>query len=222
MTMTTRTIRRLATTCLILAACGESAPTSPELDEDGGIHLEVRLHLLQSSELEALDATLTDDEIGEVIRAVNEVWTQAGVVWEIEQIVREPALNADVFRQLLNDPFGNSTSLVAAVLPKENLRPDIWNVFLIRDFGGAVGGVYLLRDRVVVAAELDPTGNRDLSGATARILSHELGHSLGLSHVPCPATGNLMAAGCTTGTRTRLESFQIQIARQQAERGHPF
>ncbi len=153
---------------------------------------------------------------------MNEVWAQASVVWQIEQIVREPALNPDVFRQVLNDPRGNSTSLVAAVLPTENRRPDIWNVFLIRDFGGAVGGVYLLRDRVVVAAELDPIGNRDLSGGTARILAHELGHSLGLDHVPCTATGNLMAAGCPTGTRTRLEPFQIQIARQQAETGRPF
>ena len=206
----------------MLAACGESAPTGPELDEDGGIHLEMRLHLLQSSELEALDATLTDDEVGEVIQAVNEVWSQAGVVWQIEQIVREPALNPDFFRQVLNDPFGNPASAVAAVLPKENIRPDIWNVFLIRDFGGALGGVYLLRDRVVVAAELDPTGNRDLSGGTARILAHELGHSLGLEHVPCIATGNLMAAGCPRGTRTRLEPFQIQISRQQAETGRPF
>jgi hypothetical protein len=207
---------------MMLAACGESAPTSPEPDEAGAINLEMRLHLLQSSELDALDATLTDDEIGEVIQAVNEVWAQAGVVWQIEQIVREPALNPDVFRQVLHDPRGNPASLVAAVLPKKNLRPDIWNVFVIRDFGGSVGGVYLLRERVVVSAELDPLGNRDLSGGTARILAHELGHSLGLEHVPCTTTGNLMAAGCPTGTRTRLEPVQIQIARQQAERGHPF
>jgi Metallo-peptidase family M12B Reprolysin-like len=222
MTTTTPTIRRLATTCLILAACSESAPTSPEPDDAGAIPLEMRLHLLQSNELEALDATLTDDEVGEVIRAVSEVWAQAGVVWRIEQIVREPALNPDVFRQVLNDPRGNSTSLVAAVLPKENLRLDIWNVFLIRDFGGAVGGVYLLRERVVVSAELDPMGDRDLSGGTTRILAHELGHSLGLNHVPCTAAGNLMAPGCPRGTRTRLEPVQIQIARQQAETGQPF
>ncbi len=206
---------------MMLAACGESAPTNPVPDEGGAIQLEVRLHLLQSSELDALDATLTDDEVGVVIQAANEVWAQAGVVWQIEQIVRETALNPDVFRQVLNDPTGNSATLVAAVLPNENLRPDIWNVFLIRDFGGAVGGVYL-PSRVVVSAELDPLGNRDLSGATARILAHELGHSLGLIHVFCTATGNLMAPGCPTGTRTHLEPFQIQIARQQAETGQPF
>ncbi len=207
---------------MLLAACVESDSTSPGPDEAGAINLEIRLHLLQSSELDALDATLTDDEVGEVIQAVNEVWAQAGVAWQIEQIVRETALNPDVFRQVLNDPSGNSASLVAAVLPHENLRPDIWNVFLIRDFGGAVGGVYLSSNRVVVSAEMDPLGNRDLSGATARILAHELGHSLGLFHVFCTATGNLMAPSCPTGTRTRLEPFQVQTARQQAVTGQPF
>jgi hypothetical protein len=204
---------------MILAACGESAPTSPELDERDEIRLEVRFHLLQSSELDALDATLTDGEVGELVDALNEVWAQAGVVWQTEQIVREPALNPDLFRQVMS---GESSALVAEVLPNQNVRPDIWNVFLVRDFGGRLGGVYFRSTRVVVSAELDPTGNRDLSGGTARILAHELGHSLGLGHVPCTAAGNLMAAGCPSGMRTRLEPIQIQIARQQAETGHPF
>jgi ferredoxin len=219
--MTTRNIRRLAATCIVLAACGEAAPTSVDIDDDGSIHLEMRLHLLQSSALDALDVTLTDDEVTEVIQAVNEAWAQAGVVWEIEQIVREPARNPDVFRQVLNRS-GNPSSLVTEVLPNDNRRPDIWNVFLIRDFGGRIGGVYLGRDRVVVAAELDPLGNRDLRGGTARILAHELGHSLSLNHVPCTAAGNLMAAGCPQGTRTHLEPGQIQFARQQARTGRPF
>ena len=205
MTVTTNNIRRLAATCLILAACGESAPTGPEPDEDGAIHLELRIHLLQSSELDALDATLTDDEVGVVIRAVNEVW-----------------LNPDAFRQLVNNLGGNLNGLVAAVLPTENVRPDIWNVFLVRDFGGTIGGVYLVRQQVVVSAELDPLGSRDLSGGTARILAHELGHSLGLDHVQCSGPGNLMAAGCPLGTRTRLDPVQIQSARRQAKTGRPF
>ncbi len=220
--MTTRNIRRLAATCLILAACGDAAPTSPEPDEGGAIQLEVRFHLLQSSVLDALDVTLTDEEVGQLVQSLNEVWAQAGVVWQIEQIVREPALNPDVFRQVLNDATGSSSGLVAEVLPDENVRPDIWNVFLVRTFGGGLGGVYFQTHRAVVAAELDPLGNRDLRGGTARILAHELGHSLGLDHVACTAAGNLMAAGCRQGTRTRLNAVQIQIARQQAERGHPF
>ena len=207
---------------MILAACGDSAPTDPQLSEDGAIILEVRVHLLQSSVLDELDVTLTDAEVGELVQSLNEVWAQAGVVWQTEQIVREPALNPDLFRQVLNDRTGSSTSLVASVIPTDNLRPDIWNVFMVRDFGGGLGGVYFPGLRFVVSAELDPLGDRDLSGGTSRILAHELGHSLSLIHVPCTTAGNLMAAGCPQGTRTRLDTFQVQAARQQAETGHPF
>ena len=108
---------------MILAACGDAAPTSPEPDEGGAIQLEMRFHLLQSSVLDALDVTLTDAEVGELVQSLNEIWAQAGVVWQIEQIVREPALNPDVFREVLNDRTGSRASLVAAVLPDENLRP---------------------------------------------------------------------------------------------------
>ena len=81
--------------------------------------------------IDRLDVTLTDDKVGELVQSLNEVWAQAGVVWQIEQIVREPALNPDVFREVLNDRTGSRTSLVATVLPDENIRADIWNVFLV-------------------------------------------------------------------------------------------
>ena len=58
-------------------------------------------------------------------------------------------------------------------------------------------------------------------GGMARILAHELGHSLGLVHVPCAGQGNLMAAGYTLGTRTLLDVIQITEARLQAETGKP-
>ena len=56
----------------------------------------------------------------------------------------------------------------------------------------------------------------------ARILAHELGHSLGLAHVACTTGGNLMAAGCTLGSRTFLNAIQITRVRLQAETGRPF
>ncbi len=112
-------------------------------------------------------------------------------------------------------------SVLTSVLTSENLRPDIWNVFMIRDFGGGVGGVYLGIERVVVSTEIDPLGQRDIDGGMARILAHELGHSLGLVHAPCVAQGNLMAAGCTLGSRTFLDLTQITGVRLQAETGGP-
>ena len=85
-----------------------------------------------------------------------------------------------------------------------------------------MGGVYLPIEKVVVSTELDPLGQRDIDGGIARILAHELGHSLGLVHVPCTAQGNLMATGCTLGSRTFLDATQITRVQVQAEFGRPF
>ena len=62
----------------------------------------------------------------------------------------------------------------------------------------------------------------DIDDGMSRILAHELGHSLGLVHVPCADQGNLMAASCPLGTRTLLDATQITGARLQAETGRPF
>jgi hypothetical protein len=53
-------------------------------------------------------------------------------------------------------------------------------------------------------------------------LAHELGHSLGLEHVPCDSTRNIMANGCWSPSRlSTLTADQIQRARKQATLGAP-
>ncbi len=164
----------------------------------------------------------TRDVVTELLAAVNETWAQAGIVWSLESIVREDARNESLFRRALTDPNVSPISVLTSVLTPENLRRDIWNVFMIRDFGGRLGGVYLPGEKVVVSTEIDPLGQRDIDGGMARILAHELGHSLGLIHVPCTAQGNLMATGCTLGSRTFLDATQITRVRVQADFGRPF
>ncbi len=203
---------------MILGACSDSAGPSSHPDS---IELAVRIHLVQSDQLDELNVRLSDAEVTELITAVNETWAQAGVVWSLESIVREDARNESLFRHALTDPTVSPISVLTSVLTSENLAPDIWNVFMIRDFGGGLGGVYLGIEGVVVSAEIDPSGQRDIDGGMARILAHELGHSLGLVHVPCMALGNLMAAGCTLGSRTFLDATQITGVRLQAETGGP-
>ena len=88
--------------------------------------------------------------------------------------------------------------------------------------GGIAGGVYLSGVPAVIIAEFDPSGARDLVGSGPRILAHELGHSLGLVHVPCTAEGNLMAPGCSAGLRTHLTEDQIATARTQRDINRPF
>ena len=204
---------------MILGACSDSAgPTDhPEPTE-----LAVRVHLVQSDQLDELNVRLSDAEVAELMTTVNETWAQAGVTWILESIVREDARNESLFGLTLTDSTVNPVSVLTSVLTPENVQADIWNVFLIRDFGGGLGGVYLPIEKVVVSAEIDPSGQRDIDGGMSRILAHELGHSLGLVHVPCVGQGNLMAAGCALGTRTLLGATQITGARLQAKTGRPF
>ena len=204
---------------MILGACSDSAgPT----DDPGPTELAVRVHLVQSDQLDELNVRLSDAEVTELMTAVNETWAQAGVTWSLESIVREDARNEFLFGFALADPAVNPLSVLTSVLTLENVQADIWNVFLIRDFGGGFGGAYLTTEKVVVSAEIDPSGQRDIDDGMSRILAHELGHSLGLVHVPCASQGNLMAAGCALGTRTLLDATQITDARSQAETGRPF
>ena len=178
---------------LTLGACSNSTgPTNEPKDiEPKAIELAVRMHLVQSGQLDALNVGLSDAEVTELMTAVNRTWARASIIWSLESIVREDARNEPLFSRAPTDPTVDPVS----VLTTEHLRPDIWNVFMIRDFGGSLGGVYLPIEKVVVSTEVDPLEQRDIDGGMARILGHELGHSLGLIHVPCTAQGNLMATG---------------------------
>jgi len=211
----------LGAAALGFAACGDAGPGPIAGPGSERITLSVRVHLL-SSEFAPLNTTLTDDEVGVVFARVNEVWQQADVTWDIESIVHEEALNADGFALILAGQLQASGQNVASILPLGRLLSSKWDVFLIQDLGGIAGGFYFAGIPAVLSAEIDPLGQRELTGSAARILAHELGHSLSLAHVPCTSEGNLMAPGCNSQDRTRLTATQVQAVRQQARRGRPF
>lgn len=204
---------------LFLAACSDGAGPAEQPEP---IELAVRVHLVQSDQLEALNVGLSDGEVTELMDAVNGTWAQAGITWNVESIVRENARNESLFRRALAESNVDLIAALTSVLTGDDVRADIWNIFMIRDFGGGLGGVYLMREKVVVSTEIDPLGQRNTRGGMARILAHELGHSLGLVHEMCTEQGNLMAAGCTLGERTFLNATQITGGRLQAETGRPF
>ena len=180
----------------------------------------MRVHLLQS-DFSPLNTTLTEDDVRTIITGVNDIWQQAGVSWEIQSIVSDNALNADVYESILLRDLPATGPRIASILPTASTSENRWDVFYLLDLGGIAGGVYLAPITSVVVAELDPNGQRDLMGSVARILAHELGHSLGLQHVPCAPEGNLMAPGCQAGDRERLTSGQIEVALSQAATGRP-
>jgi len=181
--------------------------------------LPVRVHQVTSDSSPELTSQLTEEEIATVFEGVNRVWGQARIVWEIESIVEEDLSHVGSLESL-REGMGIGQA-IAAVLPRENLTHDLWHVFFVRDMG-AVPGFYASSLPAVIQSEIDPFGGVAFDGGLIRILSHELGHALGLQHVPCPPPGNLMAANCQRGDRTRLANFQIDDARAVAEQQRPY
>jgi len=212
--------RRLLSLLVAFAAAGCGDGPSRIVDpEQGTFALEVRVHLL-SSAFAPLATTLTDSEVRSIFDRTNELWSPAAIEWRIESIIREEAAGEEGFAAALLGQAGFDA--IAGVVPRERLSEGEWDVYLIRDLGGIAGGIYFPDIPAVLGAELDPSGQRDLTGSIGRILAHELGHSLSLHHVPCTAAGNLMAPGCPSKDRTRLTASQIEAARAQASTGNPY
>jgi hypothetical protein len=212
----------LALASLVFISCsGDSGPSEIVAPARLEIALRVRVHLL-SSEFAPLSTELTEDEVVTVFGRVNAIWQQALIRWEVESILREEALNEDAFAAMLSGQIPVTDDVIASALPRGNMLSGEWDVFLIRTLGGIAGGIYFPGIPATLSAELDQDGQRQLTRATARILAHELGHSLSLPHVQCTPAGNLMSPGCEAADRTRLTEAQVQAARQQALTGHPF
>lgn len=215
--------RWLALASVVVVACRDGeALQSPVAVGAEPIRLDVRVHVLQSGEFAPLNSTLAPVDVDTLFAGVNAVWRQAGIVWRVESVVREPARNVGEYARIFRGQLPPSVQALSSIFPTDHLLPGKWDVFVIRDFGDVAGGIYLQTLGVVLFAELGPDGSQAPDGAGRRILAHELGHSLGLPHVTCTPQGNLMAPGCAFEDRIRLSAEQVAAARKQAARGQPF
>ena len=71
-------------------SCGDgNTLQEPPVVPTGNINLRVRVHLLQSDQVDALNATMTDDQVGTLFAGVNRIWAQARIAWNVESMTRE-------------------------------------------------------------------------------------------------------------------------------------
>jgi len=204
--------------------------------------LPVRVHLLSAEVAEELNAASTEEEIRQRFVAVNEIWKQAGIRWEIESIVSETAANQDAYARWIElddrrDQRKRRPVMMGLLSPEHRLR-DGWNVYVIRRFPVPASGVYFPELGSVLDTELGPRGETH-----ATILAHELGHALSLAHTRGVAKNVMRAGGRRPTTAaggeppsesedpppprdpaqfTELTDEQITAARAQAQQRKPF
>jgi len=207
---------------LFLYTCDSSPTNTDEVGTDfDPIMLDVRIFLMESADSPGLTSTLDENELQQLMNGVNEVWDQANIRWEVEQVQISQALNGENYEKMLRGEIPRTSELLLSVIPEEDIDSDKWDIFLINELGGGIGGIYFPGIAAILQPETDPLGVSGLEGGLIRILAHELGHSLTLAHVPCALPGNLMAPGCPQGVRTRLTQSQVDATRNQAATNRP-
>lgn len=155
-------------------------------------------------------------EVERLFKEVNAVWSRWGITWEVSSIETKTVSAADFITPANGFASPREFRDAAAELIPAPSGDRRWRVYIMRQFPIAGSSVYLVEKSTVLYGELNKEGDR-----YPVILAHELGHSLGLRHVPM--AGNLMYAGPgkTPSTDLKLTPMQIRQARQQAAAG-PF
>ncbi|MHC5541291.1 Matrixin [Singulisphaera rosea] len=168
----------------------------PAPSRDRFLVIPLRVHILKASKLPEVDCHLTEADISRILGKVNRVWQQAEVFWGLESLVNEPAARQDSFRLALSLNAEVDLALYRLLVPKGPTHDRGIDVYFLHEL--PANGVWMGEDYVIVkeTAELRsvPGG---IDEPIPRVTSHELGHTLGLSHHADKS--HLLASG-TTGT----------------------
>lgn len=189
----------------------------------------LRVHILRSDDWPEVNCDLSDDDIARILKKVNGIWHPAGIHFDLESIVREPAATNPRYRlarelarsaptedaeadpNLRRVPRLPNT-LFRLIRPESSRAFDGLHVYYVHDFD--VNGVYMGSDFAFVK---ETAALRSVEGGIdeplPRVTAHELGHALDLPHRQDQT--NLLASG-TNGTG--LSADEITRARRRAAR----
>jgi len=170
------------------------------------ITLTVRVHLVQSETVPAMQTTLVDADIRRIFGKVNTIWAQAGIQFEIESLGPTRALELTPEMRLKPE-----MERVKSMIPKDRLSADAIDVCYVKEVrpnGFYYGEPIVVKD--TASLKEVPGG---LDEPLPRVTAHEIGHALGLRHRQ--DTTNLMASG-TTGFS--LNEAEIATAREKAQK----
>ena len=186
-------------------------PVEPPAFEDFLV-IPLRFHVLGAPDLPEIDCRLSDADLTRIVGKVNRIWGQAGIHWDLETIVREPAARLDDFRKASDGQSSRSLDVLRLLAPESSRTGDGLHVYYVHKF--SVNGVYL-GDRtafVQETASLRPVEG-GIDEPIPRVTAHELGHALGLPHRQDRT--NLLASG-TNGIL--LNMSEIERARSVARK----
>ncbi len=210
-------VARLILTVTLFGGCIQH-----RIAADIPISLPIRFHLLRSKDSDALTTTRTEADVRLLVALANAIWAQAGISWHVESVMTEEGLNGKRFDSLIVGTLPLNNERLIAMVPRNHLLIPGWNVFLIRNFGDIAGGTFRPEIGGVILAEHGAGSDLPASGRGGATLAHELGHSLGLAHVPCDLDRNIMANKCWSSLYpSGITPAQIEVARAWASRGMP-
>ncbi|MBI3891424.1 MAG: hypothetical protein HY303_07825 [Candidatus Wallbacteria bacterium] len=188
----------------LLLAAGRAAADPSE----AALAVPLRVHLLRSRAAGAAGTVLTTADVERVVEKAGRIWAQAGLSLTVDRVVEERATG----------PLAESTGTLgseslSSLVPSASFDPRAFNVYFIRRM--QANGILVPHQGLPAIFVKDTAQLRQVpAGADEpipRVLSHELGHALGLAHQE--EVQNLMASG-TSGTS--LNALEKQAARKNA------
>jgi hypothetical protein len=192
----------------------------------------LRVHLVSAPGLRPLDAASAIDEaeILDRMDAVNAIFAEAGIEWQVESIDVVEAVHLEATAADLDAGRAGIAELARAA-PRSALGEDGgWDLFVVRNtapFG--FGGVFACG----VGGEGGPSAAFvpvfDSSGRRPQVIrkwAHELGHAAGLPHTPCAAEAadRLMMSGtCALAEPGRIgfSEDELRAMRRRLRWGRP-